>query len=882
MQNPKSKIQNPRGVMECSAGEDLYPPIPFPTPFVFPPRTWGNRQGLGLIWGKRRRSRPAFLLHAGAWCLVVLLCLFSTSGTAAEIRGTVKDFANGNPVQGAKVTFPAFHVETATDTDGRFRFTDLSVGTYAVTISAPGYHTYSFERTFADSTEIANLTVELKPSVAGETTAEYLQEQPRYNIPEVTVTTTRAKGNDPVTYTNLNQKDIQQRTYGQDLPLLLTELPNVVAYSDGGNGIGYSYLRMRGFPQSRVAVEINGTPLNDAGDGEVFWIDLPDFAEDLQDMQVQRGVGSSLYGPAAFGGTINVVTRTPGLNNYPTLRAEGTYGAFNTRRAMVMFDAGRIQDKYGISGRLTRMSTDGYRDQSWAELWSYYLSAARFGNSHTTRVVFYGGPEKTHLAYDGATLAELAVNRKYNPLSYPGETDNFFQPHYEIHDEWKMSSKVHLDNSLYLFRGDGFYDQYREGQSISDYFYSASIPDSTVNLLRRRNVGETDWGWIPRMNIKHGWGEMTVGGELRIHQAHHEGQLVWSSWMPEGVGPDYRYYDYRIRKNSGAVYVHNLFDVTKNLSAMMDLQARVLWYYMDRDRLWNVHWGRGFGFGEPRIGLNYQLLTPDGRSGKPAASVYGSYSVAGREPAYNDIFDPQSRWDLPDYAGANFEQTGDGYKYVGPSLKPESMQDIEVGTNWQWVKGRVGVNLYLMRLHDELIWAGGLDNLGRPIIGNADLTKHDGIEFTGAYSPLLWLKLSGNLALTNHRFVHYKEWTSDTTFISNDGKRLAMDPPYVMNVRADVTYRGFFFSPSVQAIGKQFIDNTETDSSAVKAYALLNLDFGYRFTHLGSAAKSVELRFRLNNLLNAEYKTAGWWGDVDPVYIVGAPRAAYSTLRVDF
>ncbi|HEY3294763.1 MAG TPA: TonB-dependent receptor [bacterium] len=806
----------------------------------------------------------------------------ASTSFAAEIRGTVKDYTNGYAVAGAMVKFPAFNVETATDKDGRFRFTDLSAGIYGVVISAPGYHIYNFEQTFADSASVVNVAIELKPSVAGETTAEYLQEQPRYNMPEVTVLSTRATTKDPITYTNMNQREVQQSTYGQDLPLLFTELPNVIAYSDGGNGTGYSYLRMRGFPQSRVAVEVNGTPLNDAGTGEVFWIDLPDFAEDLQDVQVQRGVGSSLYGPAAFGGTINVVTRTPGLYDHPTLRAEGTYGSFNTRRAMVMFESGRLQDKYGISGRLTRMSTDGYRDQSWATLWSYYLSAARFGKTHTTRVVFYGGPEKTHLAYDGATLAELAQNRKYNPLSYPGETDNFFQPHYELHDEWKISGKVKLDNSLYLFRGDGYYDQFRTAGSPSDYYYSAVSPQVEFNLLRRRNVGETDWGWIPRARIEHGWGETTVGGELRIHQAHHDGQIVWSEYQPANTGPDYRYYDYRIRKNAGSVYVHNLFNLSKNLTAMADLQLRTLSYQMDRDRLWGVTWSKAWAFAAPRVGLSYQFLTPDGKTGTPAASVYVNLSEADREPAYNDIYDPQSRDNLPDVAAENFRSTPGGYKYIGPGLMPENMQDLELGTNWQWVRGRLGINLYAMRIHDELIWAGGLDNLGRPVIGNADQTKHNGIEVSGAYSPVNWVNLSGNVALTDHRFVHFKEWTSSTTFISHDGNRLALDPPFILNFKARFDYEGFFFMPSVQALGKQFIDNTEDASTAIPAHALLNADFGYRFTHLGSAAQSAELRFRVNNLLNRTYESAGWWGWTEPVYITGAPRAVYSTMSVEF
>jgi len=829
--------------------------------------------------------------HAGAWCIVLVLILCSVS-FAAEFRGTIKDYSNGRPVQGAVVKFPTFDVQTATDSEGRFRFTDLSAGTYGVMITATGFHTYNYEQTFDDSASIVNVSIELKPSVAGETTAEYQQTEPRYNMPEVTVMTTRASHNDPVTYTNLNQKEVQQRTYGQDLPLLFTEMPNVVAYSDGANGVGYSYLRMRGFGQNRVAVQVNGTPLNDAGDGEVYWIDLPDFAEDLQDVQVQRGVGSSLYGPAAFGGTINVVTRTPGLLDRPMLRAEGTYGAFNTRRAMVMFESNRINNSWGVAGRLTRMSTDGYKDNSWAKLWSYYLSAAHFTTAHTTRVIFYGGPEQTHLAYDGVSkdyldgliTGDKSRDRKYNPLTYPGEIDNFFQPHYEIHDEWKISNKLNADNSLYLLRGDGYYDQYREQQDPAQYFYGAAVADSQINVLRRRNIGETDWGWIPRLTYDHRYGETTLGGEVRLHDAHHDGQVLWANDWPSSVPVNFNYYDYRIRKQSYSAYIHNLLNVTKNLKALVDVQFQSNRYQMDRDRLWGVTWSKSWQVATPRIGLNYQFLTPDGKSATPAAGVYVNFSEAEHEPASSDIYDPQDYAKLPINDGVEFRPVASGYDYIGHSLVPERMQNIEFGTNWQWVRGRIGVNYYWMSIHNEIVPYGPLDSLGVPLVVNADRTLHQGVEFIGAYEPFLWLNLSGNLALTDHHFVHYQEldWNSGLP-VSRDGNRLAYDPPYIANLRAEFTYLGFFSALSLQATGKQFIDNTETDSSAVPAYALLNLDLGYRFTHLGNTAKAVELRVRVNNLLNREFVTFGYPDDNGtPVYMVGAPRALYTTMAVDF
>jgi iron complex outermembrane recepter protein len=835
-----------------------------------------------LDWSADMRRLYAFLL---------ILLLYASALLAAEVRGTVVNYANGFPLNGASVRFPAFNVETTTDADGRFRFTDLSAGRYILTISAKGFHTVMQEQLIADSAQIYNLTVELKPNQPGENSAEYQANEPRYNMREVTVLTTRASSRQPVTYTNLNEQEIHERTYGQDLPVLLTEMPNVTAYSDGASGMGYSYLRMRGFGQNRVAVEINGTPLNDAGDAQVYWINLPDFAEDLQDIQVQRGVGSALYGSAAFGGTINVVTRTPGLTNRPNFHAEGTLGAWGTRRAMVSFESGRIQKQYGIAGRLTRMSTNGYRDNSWAKLWSYYLSAARFSKAHTTRVVFYGGPEQTHLAYNGIPKSLLSTERRFNDLTYKGEIDNFFQPHYEIHDDWKISDKLSAFNSVYLFRGDGYYDQYRSGVNATKYFFNSTITDSTINILRRLSVNETDWGWIPRLTYNHHIGETTLGGELRFHDANHSGQVVWSSATPADIGPDYHYYDYRIHKESYSGYIHNIFNLAKNLKAMADLQLQLNSYRMDRDRLWGVSWSEQYLFGTPHVGLNWRFLTPDGKTGTPAAEVYVNYSEANREPATSDIYDPSDFDKLPLNDPVQFFRLPGGFRYIGHGLNPEEMQNIEIGNNWQWVHGRFGMNFYWMSLRNEIVPYGPLDSLGVPLVTNAERTLHQGLEFVGAWGPADWLTLSGNLAFTDHHFVHYRELDWNTgTLASRDGNRLANDPPYVVNLRAEFRYANprivrdmeFFLVPNLQAVGKQFIDNTETDSSAVPANVLLNLDCGFIYTHVGSVAKAVELRFRVNNVLDRKFETFGFWGDVEPVYIVGAPRAVYSTLAVDF
>lgn len=810
-----------------------------------------------------------------------ILLFFTLSAFAAELRGTITNYDNGQSVSGVIVRIAAINAETSSDQDGDYVLRDIPVGRFVVTYSCENFIPFTYEQMFDDEARVYGRNVELKPLTGRESTPEYMSEEPKYRLGEVTVLGTRAGSESPVTYTNVTQREIQSQNYGQDTPLLLSELPNVSTYSEGGAGVGYSYLRMRGFPQDHVAVQINGVPLNDAETGEVFWVDLPDLAEDLADMQVQRGIGSSLYGAGAFGGSINMITRAPGTGDRALIRAEGTIGSWNTQRAVVQFQSGRIQNRYGVAGRFTRMATDGYRSDSWAKLWSYYLSGAHYTQAHTTRIMFYGGPEQTHLAYEGVNkdylegkvTGDKERDRRHNEFQYPGEIDNFFQPHYELHDEWTLDKHVSLSNSLFLFKGNGYYDQWRPGETADQYFFGASAEE--VDILRRRNVSETDGGWIPRATIEHAYGTTAIGGELRLHEAHHEGIVLWASDVPPFAGPDYRYYDYKIDKQSVSGYVHNLFDVTRRFHVLADLQLVSHRIEMKDDRAWGVRFDKSYTSVNPRGGVNYQL-----HESNPAGTVYASLSFAQHEPKPRDIYDPQDFWSLPPNAPGHFFSQTIGYDYSGPALKPEKLTNVELGTEWRWLHANIGVNLYYMQLRDALVPYGALDNLGLPVTINAKEAVHQGLELVAGGEPVSGLKLKGNLALTDHHFVEHEEydWVLGT-MVKRDGKRIGFDPVYVANARLQYDVFGVQVGVGMRSVGKQYVDNTQTEETAVPAYTIYSLDLGYRLLE-APGLSAADLKLHVSNLFNAEYEAFGYnYGE--PRYIVGAPRAVFATLGVE-
>ncbi len=821
------------------------------------------------------------------FAILIVSISSSTCGLAAVLRGTITNAATGTFIPGAAVFVPSKALETLSDKRGNYHLDSLTVGQHILQVNAVGFGEYRVEIEVTHEDQELRKSLELQPIVGDEA----VEEIPRYIMPEVEILATRASSEHPVTFTNLSRDEVDQANYGQDVPLLLSGLPNVHTYSEGGNGFGYSYLRIRGLAQDRVAVQVNGIPLNDAESHEVFWVDLPDLAEDIGDIQIQRGVGSSLYGPAAFGGTVNLVTRTPGLGDRALIRSEGMYGSWNTRRAMIQFQSGRVQNRYGILARLTRVESDGYRFGSGSKLWSYYLAGARFTNKHTSKAIFYGGPEQVHLAYEGVSRDYLEGritgikqdDRRFNPFQFSGEVDNFFQPHYELHDTWKISERLELDNSLYLFRGNGYYDQFRAGEYANQYFFEQA-DTAIATVLRRRKINETDGGWIPRMSLQHKYGATSAGFETRWHEARHEGFVIWSDFVPIGVSPDYRYYDYEIHKRSYSAYIHNLINVAGGLKGMLDLQFRAQHIEMLNDNRWHVQFEKSYSALSPRTGIVYQFMRGNVSTARPSASVYASISFAEREPRPRDIYDPQDYFSLPihDYNAGRF-RSGDGpLDYVGPSLKPEKLTDLELGTHWQWRAAAFGVNLYHMTLRDAIVPYGALDNLGVPLSINANETLHQGVEFVAGASLLHSIRVSGNLSLTDHHFVDHSEfdWISGE-MEKRDGNRIGFDPAYIGNAKGEFNFQGARTALEAKFVGKQYVDNAQVEATAVTAYSLISLDLGYRWEPSFSEIEAIEPDFRVTNLLSTEYESFGYnYGE--PLYIVGAPRAYYLTLGIEW
>lgn len=810
-----------------------------------------------------------------------------------SIRGIVINKETKETLAGATVLVEGTKFVTSSDVNGKFEFYNVPAAECIISASYVGFEVQK-KTIHVMKEEKTNIELALLPAI--------IKGQ------EVIVTGTRAKDREtPVAFTNMTRDDIDSKYWAQDIPMLLNELPNVYSYSDNGNGIGYSYMKIRGFDQRRIGVMINGIPLNDAESHEVFWVDLPDIASSTEDIQVQRGVGNSIYGASAFGGSVNLVTA--GQTNFPSLELNAGYGSFNTKKISLSANSGLLQNTYNIYGRFSRIETSGYRKPSWSKLWSYFFGLTRYDENMITRVNVFGGPEQSYLSYKGVTRDYLdgkitgnkEEDRRYNPIQYPNEVDNFYQPHYQLINDWQLTDNLRLENSFFGFLGDGFYTQYRASRDVREYniprflisdttilpkdYYKILDTDGIIDsvqvrkldLIRKRSVKDIDYGWQPRVTWKHDSGELVAGGEFRYHEGHHFGEVTWANLLPKNVQPDLIYYEYRVPKTSLTAYLHELYKLTPTIGLMGDLQIRHHNIKLKDEKRYNVGFERKYTFVSPRAGVNYNITDE--------INVFTNLSFAQREPAFKDIYNPQEYWDSPINRLQNFLKEGDNYIYVGKELKPEKLINYELGTGYQAENFNLKLNLYWMDFRDEIISTGQIDDNGVPISGNANRTVHRGTEFTAAFKLIENFQVNGNFSVNDDRFISHTEFvpnwskTPPVDTVVYDKNRLAGFPKYISNIRLTCKMQNLLASLHMQNVGRIFLDNTENKMKSVEPYTVLNASLFYRLENF-MGNQDIELSLVVNNLLNRYYEAGGYVEEGIPYWIPAATRNMFFGIRI--
>jgi iron complex outermembrane receptor protein len=732
-------------------------------------------------------------------------------------------------------------------------------------------------------------------------------------MPVIEVSTARAGERPTVAVTRLKREAIQALDWGQDTPMALATQPGAYAYSDAGNGIGYSYLSLRGFPQRRISVLVNGVPLNDPESNEVYWIDHPDLLSSTSELQIQRGVGPALYGAASLGGSVNVETAPFGDAPHATVTSGA--GTFGTRRLVLEGDSGPLAGGWNLYGRYARIESDGYRDNSWSRLWSYSMSARRVIANQSFRVNLYGGPEETHLAYlgvspdylSGAVTGDADRDRRFNPLTYDGERDHFFEPHYEFIHAWAPNRAVTLTQTLFWFDGRGYYDEHRTADSLSAYrLPGIATTDTTLyprayyqqdangvlvrdaqgratvvafDVTRRREITDRHYGWLPRARWAQAHGALTVGGELRFHDGHHVGTVIAGDPLPPGTPNPSGYYDYHPRTMAAGLYAREEWDLSQALRLTGDLAWRHTGYAMRDDHFDGIAFDQHYDLGVPRVALAWQPTK--------AWQAFASYSYASREPAFRDLYDGEGVGSVPLYGHIDVAAG----IYEDPLIRPEHVNDYELGGSWRAPNASLTANVYRMDFRDELVDAGQFNtDLGYPILGNAARSVHQGVELAANVSGRLAhgveLGFDGNTTLSDNHFVEFRESFGATTAdqVVYDGKPLGFVPAVMANAGVRAGWHGVSARIEAQQTGRIFVDNTGTDANSIAPHTVWNGALTAAGRVAGQRASATLRGF---NLADLRYSTSGYMdydsrGALVPTLMPAATRSWLAEVRVEW
>lgn len=770
--------------------------------------------------------------------LAVMLGSVSAWAQQAIITGTVRDSTTQQPLPGATIRLN--EQVLATNEAGKFQFDKLQPGAYVLRISFLGFKDKNVPVQVADRTEV---TV-------------YLEESFQLTD-ELVVYATRANDRTPTTYTNVSRQAIQSQNFGQDMPFLLNWTPSLVTTSDAGAGIGYTGLRIRGSDATRINVTINGIAYNDSESQGTFWVNLPDIASSTQSVQIQRGVGTSTNGAGSFGGSVNVQTLAQQRDPYAEVTAGG--GSFNSQRYTVKAGTGLINNRWTFDGRASKIKSDGYVDRASSDLDSYYFSGGYYGDKTMIKAIVFGGQEITYQSWNGIDGATMKTDRTFNSAGalyddtgvigyYDNEVDNYKQDHYQLHVTQKLGSYWNANVSLHYTYGRGYYEQYKQSNPFAELgLQDVVIGDSTItaaDFIIRKWLDNRFYGTTFSFNYEKNKTALTIGGAYNQYaNAKHFGEIIWAQYASNAAIRD-RYYDGDAQKNDFNVYAKWNYALGTRWNAFVDLQYRQVSYETDGtdDDLAPYKITDNLNFFNPKAGVSYSLGAND--------LLYASYAVANREPNRTDYLD------------------GD----VKP--KPERLDNIEAG--WRRTRDAytLELNYYLMNYTDQLVLTGKLDNVGNPIRANVGKSYRTGIEASGTirfFDKLVW---NANVSVSANR---NRDYVVDAESGETKNTNIILSPNVIAGSQlAWNVFPGFQAALLTKFVGKQYLDNTETESLTLDSYLVNDVRLNYAFKPKGM--KGIDLSLLINNLLNEKYESNGaTYGDGVAYYF---PQAGINVLAM--
>ncbi|MES2377075.1 MAG: TonB-dependent receptor [Bacteroidota bacterium] len=742
------------------------------------------------------------------------------------VSGKITDQQTGDALPGATVTIQNLAISTVSNAAGKYTFTNLKSGSYTVSVSYIGY-----------------VTAQKTVAVSSNTMADFILSRSNTVTEEVTVSATRASANSPTAFTNLNKKDIEKNNSGRGFEYLLEQTPSTVVTSNAGTGVGYTSIRIRGSDPTRINVTLNGIPMNDAEDQGVYFVDLPDLASSVDNIQVQRGVGTSTNGAGAFGGSINIQTATRRDSAYAEYN--GSAGSYGTLKNTVSLGTGLLNGHFSVDGRLSNMTSDGYIERSASTLKSFFVSGAYYGKTSVLRLNVFGGYEQTHQAWDGVPEDSVkAGNRRYNELGYINSTgkyygnqvDNYNQNYYQLLYNQQLNPKLSFSGALHYTRGYGYYEEYKNDADLTGYGVTpvviGGVTIKTTDLIRRLWLDNDFYGATYNFNYKPNTKlDITLGGAYNEYKGRHYDNIEWTQ-QSTNIPQDYEY-----SRNSAKKTDFNLFSRAEyhigDVLLYGDIQYRHIGYsFLGYDRnLNNVQQQVSLDFFNPKAGVTYQL--------NDNSNIYASVAVGHHEPNRSS------------------------YTNSSPSSrpKPEKLTDFEAGYRTAQSNFNFGINGFYMLYKDQLILTGALNDVGEAIRTNIADSYRAGVELNGKVRITQQLSWAATATLSANKVKNFKQFLYNYDTDALDATQYS---------KTDIAYSPNFIGSSVisyqpvknteiafisKYVGQQYLDNTSTLSRSLPHYFVNDVRLNYNFSVKG--VKNIGVGLLINNIFSAKYQSDG-------------------------
>lgn len=785
--------------------------------------------------------------------LFLISVLFSSSGFAQTINGRIVDALTKEVLSNASILNIESKIGTVSNAEGKFELkTTKQSGT--LEISFVGYQTKQIFFTKANQ-ELGDIFLFSK-SILGD---------------EFIVKAQRLDDSTPMAFKTIKSDEIQKMNLGQDLPYLIQMTPSVLSSSDAGAGVGYTYVSIRGIDQARINVTVNGIPANDAESHGIWFVNMPDFSSSVETMQIQRGVGTSTNGAAAFGASINM--ETTALKAQPFAEISSSYGAYNTQKYSADFGTGLFKNGWAFDARLSQITSDGYIDRATSDLSSYFLNATYNGKNELLKINVFAGKEKTYQAWYGTPEALVFGNatdlqayidrngwslrpeditnlqtagRRYNFYTYDNETDNYQQNHYQIHYSRKFSETLNSNISLHYTKGQGFYESYKvdadfETYNINPLTINGNLIDSS-DLIRREWLDNDFYGvtfsteWKPINGTT-----FRIGGAANSYNGGHFGEVIWAQYS--GKTPiRNRYYDNTGKKTDFSVFA-KVSQELGNFVAYADVQLRSLVYRFDGfDRLPNntiqaLELRDPLVFLNPKIGLTWNLA--------PSDRAFVSFSVANKEATRNE------------YVNSVFSERP----------KNETLYDVEIGYQKAIQNWNIELVGYFMNYKNQLLETGAINDVGEYVRQNVAESFRSGLELSVDGYFTNQLRFRSSLSLAKNRVAEIKHYMDnyDLPYVNNLPQQnvavfknapLANSPEFMANAALTYTFKSFTSEWMSRYVGTQYLDNTGSKSKSIPHFWVNDLRFNYIIS--ASESSKISLSVLINNLFNELYAPRGY------------------------